>query len=105
MLEDRPRLWSVGGTLRVMAFGAGFGAVAGALRAAIDRWLARLTERRRSALFVALGCGLGVVGLTPLTPYRLALFLPVVALFLGLFERIWGRAHRGAEPREAGSDG
>ena len=23
MLEDRPRLWSVGGTLRVMAFGAG----------------------------------------------------------------------------------
>lgn len=33
LLEDRPREWSVGGTLRVVGFGALFGAIAALLRA------------------------------------------------------------------------
>ena len=93
LLEQRPRQWTLGGTLRVIAFGAGFGAVTGLLRAAAATWLGpRVTARQETALFVALGLGLAVVGLTPLSRYRLALFLPVVALFLWALEHGWRRA-------------
>lgn len=93
--EDRPRLLSFAGSLTVVLFGTGFGAVAGVVRAAIAILLpARLTLRRQAAIFGIFCLGAAVVGLTPVTVHRLALFLPVIALFALAMELAWRRTVR-----------
>jgi uncharacterized membrane protein YqgA involved in biofilm formation len=96
LLEDRPREWSVGGTLRVVGFGALFGTIAVLLRAILAVVPSRrLSERARVVVFALLCLALAVLGLTPLTVNRLALFLPVIALYVVALEIGWRSLVRG----------
>lgn len=95
MWESRARQFTAGGTLRVMGFGAIFGAAGAGLRLGIDalaRRFSRARPERCSEITFAVAClGLGVVVLTPLTVHRLMLFLPVIALYVLALESLWRR--------------
>jgi hypothetical protein len=69
-----------------MAWGAGFGALAGLARVATERWL-RGSGTIRRTVFMATMLAIALVILTPLTVPRLVLFPPVVLLFLLALER------------------
>jgi hypothetical protein len=104
--EHRPHLFSVNGTVTVFLWGAGFGLAAGALRVGLemvfDRWTPNLSRAARLTIFVVVCLGVTLVLLTPLTVPRLALFPPVVLMFIAGFEAAWQRwAH--AAPRLAQS--
>lgn len=104
--EGRTHLYSLAGTLTVLAWGAGLGAAAGLVRVAIESGLrrARAGGRHRSdslplALWWAVSSGIALVLLTPWTLSRLVLFPPVVLAFLAAFETIWSRMEVGYRPR------
>ena len=101
--EGRPRLFSLGGSLTVVAWGAGLGAAAGLLRAALEAGVARWTPAspgRGSARSGAVAVTLGVtlLLLTPWSVPRLALFPPLVLAFLAAFELAWRRWRQRAAP-------
>ena len=93
--EHRPHLFSAAGTVTVLLWGAGFGAAAGALRAALeaafDRWAPAAPRIVRLTSFVAISFGAALVVLTPWTLPRLVLFPVVVVIFLAAFEALWRR--------------
>ncbi|HEX2779207.1 MAG TPA: hypothetical protein VHM30_06900 [Gemmatimonadaceae bacterium] len=96
--EGRTHLFSVAGTLTVMMWGAGFGAAAGTLRFAVDRAFARWGPERsqlvRAATAWAITLAIALVVLTPWTAPRLALFPPVLLLYLTALESVWRRRSR-----------
>ncbi len=87
LVEGRAHIASVVGTLTVVAGGAGFGLIAGAVRAGVDRWLGGWPVRRRALLFAVLCVAIALTILTPWTVSRLALFTPLVLVFAAAFER------------------
>ena len=92
LMEARPLQLSLGGTMRVILAGGIVGTLAACLRACIATFLpVRVSPRTRTALYVVLVGALAVVGLTPLTVHRLALFLPVVGVFVLAVELCWRR--------------
>jgi hypothetical protein len=112
--EGRSHLFSLTGTLTVVAWGAGLGALAAILRATLEWGAARLAARRgghvvpgrSSAVWVALAFAVALVLLTPWSPPRLALFPPVVGAFLWTLDAAWRRlsaAAAGERIAEAGS--
>ena len=92
--EGRSHLFSVGGTITVVIWGIGFGIAAALLRIGIEviatRWIPSF-ERARSALWWIITLAIALTLLTPWSPPRLALFPPVIVLFLLAFEISWRR--------------
>lgn len=84
--EGRAHQFTLRGSLTVMAWGLGFGALAGLARPAAERWLPGSAITRR-VVFMAAMLGIALVILTPLTVPRLVLFPPVVLFFLLALER------------------
>jgi hypothetical protein len=89
LLEHRTPIWTVAGSLRVIGFGMAFGLVAAALRVGLGVIPPRLLPRRHGTRAFAVLClALALVGLTPITRFRLLVFLPVVALFIAAMELV-----------------
>ena len=88
--EGRAHLFSVAGTLRVLAWGAGLGAAAAVARTVIERAAARWTPTaapsRRAAIAWLVTLAIALVLLTPWTLPRLVLFPPVVLAWLAALE-------------------
>lgn len=95
LLEQRTPIWTVAGSLRVVGFGVAFGLVAAALRVGLGAIPPRVVPRRHTArLFAILCLALALVGLTPITRWRLLLFIPVVALFVAAMEGTFPRGRQ-----------
>ncbi len=96
-LNGAPGSWTAEGTLTVLLAGAASGLGGGIIRALAD--LARgLSRNARFAMFAAACLALTLRGLNPLDTTRLALFLPLVAVYLVAVEWVW-RKDQG--PRES----
>ena len=90
LLDGTPGAFTVEGTITVLLLGAANGALGGAIRALLDLG-GRLPTAARAALF-ALACLLLTLrGLKPLDASRLALFLPLVAVYVAAVELTWRR--------------
>lgn len=99
LVESRPTSWSISGTLAVIGVGLVFGVILGVVRSAIAAFFSWLSPALQAALFASVCLAFVLIGLTPLTPSKLALFLPVIVVFVVGFEWSWRRRRETADSK------